>query len=406
MGKAAPKPTAVWVVRRLRHAGYQALFAGGCVRDMLLGNRCSDYDVATDATPRQVKKLFGHVLLVGAKFGVAMVMHRGRKIEVATFRSDMSYSDGRRPDGVRFTTPAQDAKRRDFTINGMFCDPLTGEVIDYVGGQKDLRRGVIRCIGKPERRFGEDYLRMMRAVRFAVRLGFTIDPATAAAIRRNAEAVTAMSGERIFDELTKMLSAPSAPLALRRLAELDLARHVLGELAGDESLWKRGLARVEAVASGGCFAATLGALLAELPRRTIRHMMRRWGASNELRNAACFLAGNLSAWRNAETMALCDFKRLMAADRFDNLLQFWRAQERLETGGRALSLRARRRADAIPRSRVSPQPLVTGADLKRIGLAEGPRMGQILRVVYDAQLNEQLRTRRSALAKARKLAGC
>ncbi|HOF19074.1 MAG TPA: CCA tRNA nucleotidyltransferase, partial [Phycisphaerae bacterium] len=164
MARPADKATATWVVRRLREAGFQALFAGGCVRDMLLGIRCNDYDVATDAVPDQVRALFGRVLLVGAKFGVAMVLHRGRKVEVTTFRSDLSYSDGRRPDGVRFSTPEEDARRRDFTINGMFYDPLDGRVIDFVGGRDDLRRRVLRTIGRADERFAEDYLRMLRAV--------------------------------------------------------------------------------------------------------------------------------------------------------------------------------------------------------------------------------------------------
>jgi len=215
MAKPATKSTALWVLRRLRSAGFQALLAGGCVRDMLLGVRSVDYDVATDATPRQVKRLFRHVLLVGAKFGVAMVIHRGRKVEVTTFRSDLSYSDGRRPDAVRFSTARQDAQRRDFTMNGMFYDPVADEVVDYVGGRKDLKAGIVRTIGRPDKRFAEDYLRMLRAVRFAVGLGFRIDPATAAAVRKHARGISAISGERIFDELNKMLSRDSAGEALR-----------------------------------------------------------------------------------------------------------------------------------------------------------------------------------------------
>ncbi|MDP7289483.1 MAG: CCA tRNA nucleotidyltransferase, partial [Phycisphaerae bacterium] len=169
------------MLNRLRQAGHEALLAGGCVRDMLLGRPCADYDIATSAAPDEVRGLFRRVLMIGAKFGVVMVIHDNRQIEVATFRSDLSYSDGRRPDGVRFTTARQDAERRDFTINGMFYDPLANEVLDYVGGQEDLKQKIIRTIGSPDRRFAEDYLRMIRAVRFAVRLDFAIDEDTARA---------------------------------------------------------------------------------------------------------------------------------------------------------------------------------------------------------------------------------
>ena len=222
MSDHATKSVALWVVRVLRGAGHEALFAGGCVRDMLLGRRSTDYDVATSATPEQVRGLFRRVLLVGAQFGVAMVIVRRRRVEVTTFRSEGAYSDGRRPNSVTFTSARQDALRRDFTINGMFFDPVARQVIDYVGGQKDLKLGVIRTIGPAEDRFGEDYLRMVRAVRFAARFEFEIQPATAQAIVHHAPQIVGISGERVFDELSKMLSRPSAPEALLRLEELGL----------------------------------------------------------------------------------------------------------------------------------------------------------------------------------------
>jgi len=401
MAKPADKPTALWVIRRLRQAGFRALLAGGCVRDMLLGHRPGDYDVATDATPSQVRRLFDHVLLVGAKFGVAMVLHRRRKVEVTTFRTDASYSDGRRPDAVTFSTPRHDALRRDFTINGMFYDPLAGKVLDYVGGQRDLRRRVVRTIGQPAKRFAEDYLRMLRAVRFAVRLGFRIDPPTAAAIRRHAGRITAISGERIFDELSRMLAHPAAGEALEKLDELKLAAAILPELFASKDLWPAAVRRVARVAKCKDPALALGALLCELPAGEIRRITRRWGASNDLREGLCFLAGHLEEWGRAEEMPLCDLKRRMAHPQFANLRVLWRIQEKRRTGRTVHSRRIAQRIGRIDPAQVTPRPLVTGADLMKMGLREGPRLGKILRALYDAQLNEEVPTRADALRCAR-----
>jgi len=404
MAEAAGKSTALWVLRRLRQAGHQALFAGGCVRDMLLDRRVSDYDVATDASPSQVNALFRRVLLVGEKFGVAMVIHHGQMVEVATFRSDLSYSDGRRPDGVKFTSPREDALRRDFTINGMFYDPVAREVIDYVGGRDDLAAGVIRTIGKPDERFAEDYLRLIRAVRFAVRLGFVIAPATAAAVAKHAPKISAISGERIFDELSKMLSLPSAPEALRKLAELGLARHVLGELAGDDGLWSAALGRVDAVAKRKDLALTLGALLAELPARAVASKIRRWGASNDLRNSLVWLGENIQQWRELKIMSLASFRKLAGHAEFPRLRSLWRVEAQLALGrGDSISRQVTRRLKEIPDGLALPDPLLTGADLIDMGLKPGPAMGKMLAGAYDAQLNLEIQTRKDALAKAKKL---
>jgi tRNA nucleotidyltransferase/poly(A) polymerase len=403
MAKPATESTALWVVRRLRQAGFQALFAGGCVRDMLLGRKSSDYDVATEATPQQVRKLFSHVLLVGAKFGVAMVIHRGRKVEVTTFRSDLSYSDGRRPDGVRFSSPKEDALRRDFTINGMFYDPLAGKVLDHVGGQRDLRHGVIRTIGPAERRFAEDYLRMLRAVRFAVRLNFRIDRATAAAIRKHAPHIRSISGERIYDELTRMLSIASAGDALCRLADLGLAQAILPGLFAGAATWPAALARVEAVAARQDVLLTLSALMAGLGDEEIRRAVRGWGAGNDVRDGLCWIARHLKDWRRAAEMPLAEFKRLLARRHFEHLRRLWAVHERRETGRLTQARRIRRRAAGIPKNRIAPPPLVTGDDLKRLGLPEGPLLGQILGELYDAQLNETLTSRRAALKAAREM---
>ncbi|MBS3733940.1 MAG: CCA tRNA nucleotidyltransferase [Phycisphaerae bacterium] len=396
MARPATKQTALWVIRRLRKAGFQGLLAGGCVRDMLLGRRSADYDVATDATPQQVRRLFDHVLLVGAKFGVAMVLHGGRRVEVTTFRSDLSYSDGRHPDGVRYGSPREDALRRDFTINGMFYDPLAESVIDHVGGRADLARRLVRTIGSPDERFDEDYLRMLRAVRFAVRLGFHLDDATAAAIERHAAKITVISGERIFDELCKMLSDRTAGDALAMLDRLRLARTVLGELFVGEPVWPVAVARVRAVARRRDASLALAALLLDMPLAAIRRIARRWGAPNRLRGELCWLADHRGGWRTAAEMPLCDLKRLMYHERFDDLRRLWRFEERRATGRQTKCRRIARRVNAIGPDRIAPPPLLTGDDLRQMGMQQGPRLGRVLKRVYDAQLDETIHTRADA----------
>ena len=403
MAEKGTKSTALWVLKRLRKAGHEALLAGGCVRDMLLGRRCSDYDLATSAAPDEVRRLFKRVLMIGAKFGVVMVIHNRRQVEVATFRSDLSYSDGRRPDAVRFTTARQDARRRDFTINGMFYDPTANEVIDYVGGRKDLGRRIIRTIGSPDRRFAEDYLRMIRAVRFAVRLDFAIDTATVRAIARHAGKISTISGERICDELSKMLAEQSAGTAMETLGRTGLAPAVLGELFEAEGRWERSVRRVHAVSARRDAVLATGALLGELAPNVISRIIRRWGASNELKNALRWLAENLGRWRDAADMQLCSFKRLMANEHFGRLLILWRFEERTADGRDRLCRRIAARAKSIPPDQVAPKPMVTGGDLMAMGLSEGVRLGQIASDLYEAQLNEEFDSRRQALAAAGKL---
>ncbi len=223
------------IVRKLCQRGHQAYFAGGCVRDTLLDREPTDYDVATDATPPQVIEIFPQTYAVGEQFGVVLVPESSgttRPVEVATFRSDMGYSDGRHPDEVRFTKdPRADVERRDFTINGMMLDPATNEILDFVGGQADLKAGIIRAIGDPERRFGEDKLRMLRAVRFAARFDYQIDPATLAAIQELAPQIHQVSCERVREELTKMLTEGRAQRAFQLLDTTGLLPEVLPEIA-------------------------------------------------------------------------------------------------------------------------------------------------------------------------------
>ncbi|MHC4570671.1 MAG: CCA tRNA nucleotidyltransferase [Planctomycetota bacterium] len=225
------RQAAIKIIKRLRRNGFQALLAGGCVRDMLLRRRAKDYDIATDAEPRQVTKLFRRTLKVGAKFGVVIVMIEGKQVEVATFRTEAGYTNGRHPAKVKFATAAEDARRRDFTINGMFYDPLKKEVIDYVNGQVDLKKELVRTIGKPEERFAEDYLRMLRAVRFSTQLGFAIEPRTFAAISSSAKNITKISGERIAMELEAILVNPNRSNGVSMLIKSELARAIFPGLS-------------------------------------------------------------------------------------------------------------------------------------------------------------------------------
>ena len=230
------KQFATQVVHKLRNAGFQALWAGGCVRDQLLGLSPQDYDVATDATPEQVQKLFPRTYAVGASFGVIEVIGRRKRsgpplrVQVTTFRTEGPYSDGRHPDHVRFATAREDALRRDFTINGMFFDPVSGQVIDYVGGQADLQAGILRAIGNPAERFAEDKLRMLRAVRFAARFELEIEPSTAAAIRAMADQIRTVSAERIAEELRKMLTDRHRVRAMELMWQMGLVHPLLPEL--------------------------------------------------------------------------------------------------------------------------------------------------------------------------------
>jgi poly(A) polymerase len=397
------KSTALWVLTQLRDAGYEALFAGGCVRDMLMGLASNDYDIATNATPQQVQAAFPKVLMVGAKFGVAMVIKSARTVEVATFRNDGSYSDGRRPDGVEYSSAREDALRRDFTINGMFYDPLADEVIDYVGGREDLKKGIIRTIGQPEKRFGEDFLRMLRAVRFSVRFDFEIESQTAAAVRKLCANIVKISGERICDELTRMLTGPNAVVALRLLEELGLAQQILPELfKEDDGLWQQAVVRMENVRQLDEMGM-MGMLLCDLPTAAVRKIIRRWGASNSWRRTIEFMSENRDGWRSVLDGRLCAFKRFIADPAWECLFELWRTRERIETGKTGMCDRISAGAAKIEPAQIAPQPLVTGDDLGKSGVKPGKDMGAILNEIYDMQLDGDITSREDALKEAMKI---
>lgn len=398
-----PRAAALDVVRRLQESDFVALFNGGCVRDMLMGNPPKDYDVATSATPDQVLRLFKRTVKVGVKFGVVLVRIGRFAIEVATFRTDLAYADGRRPTGVAFTNPRDDARRRDFTINGMFYDPIADQVMDYVGGRADLEAGIIRAIGEPEQRFAEDHLRLLRAVRLAARLNFEIDPVTWEAMCHHAVEIARISPERIRMELEMILSHPSRAPAVEMLQRSGVLLHLWEDadlLSGKEEC---SISVLAALPKSARFEQGLAALLHPLTQRQVNKACRALRCSNETLETVGWLVGNQDAPADPDALTLADLKRLMAHAAFDELMDLFAAKRRASGQDLKPHDQFRDRAAGIPAADVAPPPLLTGDDLMKMGLPTGPRYKKILDRVYTAQLNEELPNRQAAIAMARSM---
>lgn len=426
---AAARQFAADVVRRLRDAGHEAVWAGGCVRDQLLGKHPKDYDVATSARPREVRDLFGHrrTLAIGAAFGVVAVRgprHAGA-VEVATFRSDGGYSDGRHPDSVTFSTAELDAQRRDFTINGLFYDPLAEKTIDYVGGVADLENRLVRAIGDPRARIAEDKLRMLRAVRFAATFDFALDPPTLAAVQQQAHELVIVSAERIAAELRRMLVNRHRVRAVELLRESGLLDVVLPEAsslyefteAGEGDLpWRRTLTLLGQL-NKPTFVVALSALLlgicrstafddaessAVVIRRCVEAVSQRWRLSNDEREGAVWLLTHESTIRRATSEPWPRVQRLLIAPRAAELVGFAEAVGRTvddDSDGVAV---CRRKLDLAPEE-LNPPALIDGEDLKRLGIAPGPAYRWLLEAVRDAQLEGRIGTREEALRLAEEL---
>ena len=432
------KQLAESIIHRLRDAGHEALLAGGCVRDLLLARPPKDYDVATGARPDEVLALYPKALTVGAAFGVVVVVEGTVQVEVATFRAEQGYADGRRPDAVRFTDAREDARRRDFTINAMFLDPADGKVTDHVGGREDLQARLIRAVGDPRHRFAEDHLRMLRAVRFAAELGFEIEAATTEAVRELAPRVASVSGERVREELARILTA--APDGRRRGMELACELGLLAVLLPEvEHL--RGEPQPPAVHPEGdvfrhtllglahlrepTFELALASLLHDVGKPSTARMRdgrvtfyhhQRVGedaaravcdrlrmSTNQARRVTWLVARHMMLM-NFDEMREATLKRLFAEEGFEELAELWRA-DCLASGGTAEGYEAlMARYRAMSAEEVRPAPLVTGHDLIAMGLAPGPRFADILRQVYDAQLEGRAGTKEEALALARRIA--
>ena len=446
------KEFSISIIQTLRQRGFQAYLAGGCVRDLLLKREPADYDIATSATPAQVMEIFPDTYAVGAQFGVVLVPHYpvssvstvvelssedlqrakgSHTVEVATFRSDHGYSDGRRPDEVRFSQdPREDVARRDFTINGMMLDPANGEVLDFVGGRKDLEAGIIRAIGDPEQRFAEDKLRMLRAVRFAARLEYSIEPATLAAIQRHAPEIQVVSRERVRDELTKMLTEGHARSAFLLLDESGLLKEVLPEISAMKGVQQP----PEFHPEGDVFVHTLlllenlpdpcpptlawGALLHDVGKpATFRVAPDRIRFDNhvevgvKIAEAICERL-RFSKHDAAQVLALVDnhmrfghvmrmkestLKRFLRMPRFEEHLALHRADSLASHRHLSTYEFIREKLAEIPPEKIRPVPLVTGDDLIAAGYAPGPKFREILDAVEDAQLEGRLSSSDAAL---------
>lgn len=399
------REAAIDVLRQLRGAGFTALLAGGCVRDMLLGREPKDFDVATDARPEDVVRCFPRARLVGAKFGVVLVRRFGHDVEVATFRTDGVYIDGRRPESVSFGTQEQDARRRDFTINGMFLDPEGDRVIDHVGGQADLAARVLRTIGDPNHRFAEDHLRMLRAVRLAAALDFRIDPATLDAIRSHAPQLRQISPERVWMELERILAAPSRGRGWELLFSTGLRAHlaVCWHCDADDDV--RVMHLLAALPPRELpVPLPLAAALGRCTRAEVDAIADGLRLSNELRDRTQWLIESLPSALNAGEVELADLKLLMACADWPLLVDLIAAQVQAGVTPQAALDTLRARAERVPPDAVAPPPLLSGHDLAGMGIPEGRLVGVILRAVYRAQLNERIQSREDAEQMARELA--
>jgi len=386
------KQAAIKIVKQLQRNGYQALLAGGCVRDMLLGRRASDHDVATDAPPEEVIRLFKRTLKVGAKFGVVIVLMNRQQVEVATFRTETGYTDGRHPGEVKFATAAEDAGRRDFTINGMFYDPLHDEVIDYVGGQGDLEQRIVRTIGDAGERFAEDYLRMLRAVRFSTQLGFAIEPATWAAVCRHAKKITGISGERIAIELEAILVNPNRATGTTMLIESGLADAIFGGLSAEEKSSAVSVLRHLRKKVG--FPLGLAAFFAGCPAEAALQKCRILKLSRNQTRHLKFLLANRGKLLDYQ-MSLADLKKILAQPYFWDLYELQRAIQKTVAEGRqslAPLTKLRRRIRELGDVELRPKPLLDGHELMRLGAVPGPTLGQLAEEMYTAQLEGVVRT--------------
>jgi len=479
------RESATSIVRILRQAGHQAYLVGGCVRDLVLGREPADYDVATDATPEQVMRIFPRSYAVGAQFGVVLVpadsvirpqafpppqttsrdvarnvsgapsgsaerdvtsyvsterqehalpaelADKTALIEVATFRSDIGYSDGRHPDQVRYTSsPQEDVQRRDFTINGLLYDPIEDKVLDYVGGLADIRRGVVQTIGDPEQRFREDKLRMLRAVRFAARFGYSIEPGTFSAIQRLAPQIGQVSCERIREELTKMLTEGHARRAFELLDQSGLLRQVLPEISAmkgveqppqfhpEGDVWVHTLLLLEQLPHPCPKTLAWGALLHDVGKpptfrvapdrirfdehvsvgvRTAEEICRRLRFSNDDTEQIAALVANHMRFADALKMKESTLKRFLRLPRFPEHLELHRIDCLSSHGDLTLYNFVKQRFESTPSDQVRPRPLLTGNDLIRAGYKPGPEFKEILAAVEDAQLEGRVESREQAM---------
>jgi poly(A) polymerase len=356
---------------------------------MLLGRRANDYDVVTDAVPEEIIKLFRRTLKIGAKFGVVMVLRDGKQIEVATFRTEGGYADGRHPEKVKFATAKEDALRRDFTINGMFYDPMEREVLDFVGGQEDLRRRVIRTIGAAHERFGEDYLRMLRAVRFAVRLDFEIERKTWEAIRELAGKIVHISAERIAAELEGILTHPNRKRGAQLLCQSRLASHIFPTMTDDEMI--EGMEVIGRLGKRIDWPMALAGWFAAMDVKKALATAQRLKLSGAIIKHLRFLLDKRGVLLDGD-LPLAELKMLAATPYFWDLYDFQAAIQKARSAGPAGLAKIKKRVMALKGKNLCPKPLLDGNELIALGAVPGPMVGRLSREMYVAQLAEQIAT--------------
>jgi len=420
---------AVGIVRRLHEARHEAYLVGGCVRDLLMKRTPQDFDVATSAKPEEVSRLFRRTIPVGVKFGVQLVLIKGVPYEVATFRTDQAYKDGRRPEGVIFSNPKEDALRRDFTVNSLFFDPKQNRVIDFCSGQKDLSACVIRAIGEPRRRFSEDRLRMLRAIRFAATLEFAIEPKTFRAIQKEAKAITEVSLERIRDELVKLLTGPHPGKGLALLDASGLLPHILPEVSKMKGVQQP----PEFHPEGDVFVHTkllldklpstsavliFGALLHDVGKpptfkvkerirfdghdvvgkRMAEKICRRLHFSNAEGQAIVEIVGNHMRFKDVKLMRVSTLKRFLARPTLAEEMKLHRADCQVSHGDLSNWRFLRRKQKEFSIREIRPKPLLRGQDLLALGFQTSPLIGVILKAVEERQLEGELTAKAQALA--------
>ena len=411
MNQILEKAFARDVVQKLVDAGFEALWAGGCVRDELLGLIPADYDIATSARPEQVRKIFPKTFAVGASFGVIEVigplLANGKPImiQVATFRADLGYTDGRRPDAVRYCSAQEDALRRDFTINGMFYDPLDNKLVDYVGGQIDLNNKILRAIGDPNVRFEEDRLRMLRAARLVPRFDLRLDETTKNAIIANSSAIGTVSPERIADELRKIFQHPSRVVGISLFIELGLAKQIFPEVFSTETVenYIDILRVIQYLPKVSSFPLVLASLLQKLSGKQAEEICRRFKLSNVEIDATRSLVELKDSLLCPDQLRLCQLKKILVLPIVDDLLSLMSANRRsFGQNINAVEYCLGKLAE-WPREILDPLPLVGGEDLKVLGMKPGPKYKQILDLIRDEQLDGVLKIRAHALLRAEEL---
>jgi len=419
---------ALKIVKTLRNNGYEAFFVGGSVRDLLLKKSPKDFDIATNATPKEVSALFNKTVAVGAKFGVMIVILEGKNFEVATFRADRGYQDGRHPTGVRFTDAKEDALRRDFTVNGLFYDPIRRQVMDWVNGEKDLKKKMIRAIGDPNKRFAEDKLRLLRAVRFASVLGFRIEPKTFSALKKLAPNIHEVSQERVRDELVKMFTGPNPGLALELLDKAGLLKEVLPEVyrmkgvqqprefhpEGDvfvhTKLLLARLKKPSVVLAFACLLHDVGKPGTYQRRDRIRFnghdrvgaqisgkILDRLRFSNDLKEKIVACVEGHMRFKDARQMKESTLKRFFQRETFGIELEQHRVDCLASYGDLTNWRFLKKKMKSLSRAQIKPAPLFSGTDLLKIGYREGPLIGKILRAVEESQLEGILNHKNQAL---------